>query len=395
MVFCRPEYLDCTARTSLDMLSKHYYQAIGSWVVFFAPANDPDITFYNEFMNYLGEKQRAAVAKLDDCTTLFLVPPSEFSEKVLKVPGKLSMSGVILRLEPSGFSYDELHGGHEKNDTNLPPFQGMASYTNPASPTGRFPPTSSGPYASGPSYPSMERAVTRNSPFVNAAGASPASFSGSSHPNGKFPDPSNANGHEYRFHQRNLGLGPRSPHEMQNLNSNTPIIASQPSYNSINSTVTQEYDLSVPRTGQENSNVLNSSIPSAAAMALQPEQLAQLTSSLLGQQTQPVVAARGEDFRQPGAMHQSENTYRPMQNYVPPNNHIAEFPSSQFGQVQPQQQVMTSMPSAPLQSVQPGAPSNPPMQSSGQDNSDPETRLHATLQLAAALLKQIQQGKGN
>ncbi|CAH9100196.1 unnamed protein product, partial [Cuscuta europaea] len=68
-----PEYLNCTARTSLEMLSKHYYQAARSWVVFFAPANDPDIAFYNEFMNYLGDKQRAAVAKLDDSTTLFLV----------------------------------------------------------------------------------------------------------------------------------------------------------------------------------------------------------------------------------------------------------------------------------------------------------------------------------
>ncbi|KAL4581466.1 hypothetical protein LXL04_017681 [Taraxacum kok-saghyz] len=94
-----PEFLDCTARTSLDMLAKHYYQAASSWVVFFVPESDADMAFYNEFMNYLGEKQRAAVAKLDDKTTLFLVPPSDLSEKILKVPGKLSISGVILRLE--------------------------------------------------------------------------------------------------------------------------------------------------------------------------------------------------------------------------------------------------------------------------------------------------------
>lgn len=75
------------------MLSKHYYEAASAWVVFFVPESDSDIVFYNEFMQYLGEKQRAAVAKLDDRTTLFLVPPSEFSEKVLKVPGKLSISG--------------------------------------------------------------------------------------------------------------------------------------------------------------------------------------------------------------------------------------------------------------------------------------------------------------
>ncbi|EPS65672.1 hypothetical protein M569_09103, partial [Genlisea aurea] len=97
-----PAYIDCTARTSLEMLAKHYYQATSAWVVFFVPANDPDIVYYNEFMTYLGEKHRAAVAKLDDRTTLFLVPPSEFSEKVLKVPGKLSISGVVLRLDPSG-----------------------------------------------------------------------------------------------------------------------------------------------------------------------------------------------------------------------------------------------------------------------------------------------------
>ncbi|EYU26222.1 hypothetical protein MIMGU_mgv1a019379mg, partial [Erythranthe guttata] len=100
-----PEYLDCTARTSLDMLAKHYYQAATAWVVFFVPANDHDISYYNEFMNYLGEEQRAAVVKVDERTTLFLVPPSEFSEKVLKVPGQLSISGVLLRLEPSGNIY--------------------------------------------------------------------------------------------------------------------------------------------------------------------------------------------------------------------------------------------------------------------------------------------------
>lgn len=71
------------------MLAKHYYQATGAWVVFFVPGSDADIGFYNEFMHYLEEKQRAAVAKLDDRTTMFLVPPSDFSQKVLKVAGNV------------------------------------------------------------------------------------------------------------------------------------------------------------------------------------------------------------------------------------------------------------------------------------------------------------------
>lgn len=79
------------------MLSRHYYQAAASWVVFFAPGSDSDIVSYNDFMQYLTEKQRVAVAKLEEKVSLFLVPPSDFTEKVLKVPGKLSISGLILR----------------------------------------------------------------------------------------------------------------------------------------------------------------------------------------------------------------------------------------------------------------------------------------------------------
>jgi SPOC domain len=79
------------------MLSRHYYQAAASWVVFFAPGSDADIASYNDFMQYLTEKQRVAVAKLEEKVSLFLVPPSDFTEKVLKVPGKLSISGLILR----------------------------------------------------------------------------------------------------------------------------------------------------------------------------------------------------------------------------------------------------------------------------------------------------------
>nr|XP_051186697.1 flowering time control protein FPA isoform X2 [Lolium perenne] len=97
--FMLPDFLDCTARTNLEMLSKHYYEAASSWVVFFVPENDADMAAYNDFMNYLGDKQRAAVCKLGERSTLFLVPPSDFSEQVLRVPGKVSISGVILKFQ--------------------------------------------------------------------------------------------------------------------------------------------------------------------------------------------------------------------------------------------------------------------------------------------------------
>ncbi|KAJ1289147.1 hypothetical protein BS78_02G142700 [Paspalum vaginatum] len=103
--FMLPEFLNCTARTSLDMLSKHYYQAAGSWVVFFVPENDVDMAAYNDFMSYLGDKQRAAVCKLGERSTLFLVPPSDFSEQVLRVPGNVSISGVILKFQQSNPDY--------------------------------------------------------------------------------------------------------------------------------------------------------------------------------------------------------------------------------------------------------------------------------------------------
>ncbi|XP_059662827.1 flowering time control protein FPA-like [Cornus florida] len=131
-----PEFLDFTARTNLDTLPKRYYQAASSWVVFFAPKSDADMYMYNEFLDYLGEKQRAAVAKLDENTTLSLVPPSEFSEKILKVPGKLSISGVVLRLEhPSSNSGSLLHP-NERKDTNVMSSHGDTSYPVAASYSG-------------------------------------------------------------------------------------------------------------------------------------------------------------------------------------------------------------------------------------------------------------------
>jgi len=82
-LFCSPEVVNCSARTGLDMLTKHYADAIGFDIVFFLPDSEDDFASYTEFLHYLGAKSRAGVAKFDDGTTLFLVPPSDFPNKFL------------------------------------------------------------------------------------------------------------------------------------------------------------------------------------------------------------------------------------------------------------------------------------------------------------------------
>ncbi|KAF2300263.1 hypothetical protein GH714_011195 [Hevea brasiliensis] len=93
-----PEVVNCSARTGLDMLTKHYAEAIGFDIVFFLPDSEDDFASYTEFLRYLGSKNRAGVAKFDDGTTLFLVPPSDFLTKVLKVAGPERLYGVVLKL---------------------------------------------------------------------------------------------------------------------------------------------------------------------------------------------------------------------------------------------------------------------------------------------------------
>lgn len=95
-----PETVNCSARTGLDMLAKHYTEAIGFEIIFFLPDSEDDFASYTEFLRYLGSKNRAGVAKLDDGTTLFLVPPSDFLTDVLKVSGPERLYGVVLKLPP-------------------------------------------------------------------------------------------------------------------------------------------------------------------------------------------------------------------------------------------------------------------------------------------------------
>lgn len=79
------------------MLAKHYADAIGFNIVFFLPDSEEDFASYTEFLRYLGDKNRAGVAKFDDGTTLFLVPPSDFLTRVLNVAGPERLYGVVLK----------------------------------------------------------------------------------------------------------------------------------------------------------------------------------------------------------------------------------------------------------------------------------------------------------
>lgn len=379
------------------MLAKHYYQAASAWVVFFVPATDPDMAFYKEFRNYLGEKQRAAVAKLDERTTLFLVPPSEFSEKVLKVPGKLSISGVILRLEPQSSSYGS-PPQHQNKETTFTSFQGNSPYQKPISPSDRYLPNHS--------FKNFERPVISAPPISGAlsSGGLAAPFSGSGHSTSNLHEPFNTQQHDHLLHQQKLASGTNWPlRDLQNLNSNTPNISSQASMGysalprSVQETSQNNYTSEMSGTSSSGNGKLPlqerpplpSPLPSAG---FRPEQLAQLASTLLGQQGQLSSGLTGEGYRQAENMNQSGYSSIPSQNYGLPNDQVSsEFSSAQFGQVQQfqQQQQTPNSVAAPQMNQQ--------LQNAGQEDAeaDPQKRLQATLQLAAALLQQIQQGKGN
>ncbi|XP_024440498.1 flowering time control protein FPA isoform X2 [Populus trichocarpa] len=390
--FMLPDFLDCTARTGLDMLAKHYYQAASAWVVFFVPASDADMGYYNELMHYLEEKQRAAVAKLDDKTTLFLVPPSDFSEKVLRVPGKLSISGVILR------------------DPSYPK-----------------PPTHSGQFPAMVSFSDLSRSGGDPAFLGNVAStAPPVAFSGPAHPAGSISDSYNESRHHYPLQQQNSTLRPNwSPHHSQSIVSGNRNVPSQASNTAVDPVIPEHHSV-LPRTVQENgpahfasgmsTNPVSGnskstfqetkpSVPVSLPIAgLQPQQLAQLASSLLGQQRLLGNNSNGsasEDFKR--TVNQSGNQVGIAQALGLHKNQVgSEMLTSQFSQLQQMQQqqvsnVPTSVPPPVRKELQPGAQGNPRMESAGtqeEADGDPQKRLQATLQLAAALLQQIQQGKG-
>nr|XP_027190250.1 flowering time control protein FPA isoform X2 [Cicer arietinum] len=410
-----PEFLDCTARTSLDMLSKHYYQAVGVWVVFFVPGSDADMEFYNEFMHYLEEKQRAAVSKLDDKTTLFLVPPSVFSEKVLKVPGKLSISGVILRLEYPGLNQGPMHIEREmKNESLSSSYNENTLYPNSSFPSLRIPtntqPSSSELGNSGISNLSFLGNKFAAAPFVSDSARSMASM----------PESYDERSRDYPSIQPQTS-GPNWPsHNQQNFMPNRtlpshllsgavePIIEErQPMFNVISNQHSSGIS-GIPLSGNSMSSYseIRNFDPSTPVGALQPEQLAQLAASLLEQQRQSGSSLSTSTMGDPrqNRFNESETSSRP--SYAVENNAVAnsEFSTTQFSHVLQLQKQLQQMPNVPQMSQMSQIEQQREVNGNQQlaDNSlqedgeaDPQKRLQATLQLAAALLQQIQQGKGN
>ncbi|MED6185444.1 hypothetical protein PIB30_057153 [Stylosanthes scabra] len=393
-----PEFLDCTARTGLDMLSKHYYQAVGVWVVFFVPGSDADIEFYNEFMHYLEEKQRAAVAKLDDKTTLFLVPPSDFSEKVLKVPGKLSISGVILRLEIPGLNDGPLHMQRETNNEKLLHYNDNSLYPKPSFPS---------VHIHSPSISEFGNSGMSNSSFLGNKIAQPVPAVSLSEPHGErslnYPPMQQQNpssGPNWFSHNMQNSISTQIPPQLPsgmipravadaNSNQHSSGISGNPNCNSSQLDLRPANPLSVP------------------VGALPPEQLAQLAASLLEQRQSgnAVNASASNDPRQTNRANMPDSSLRPSQNYAVENSTNPELSTSQFGQVlqlqKQQQQQVSNVPQsshAIQREPQTGANGNqqlPDRSLQEETEADPQKRLQATLQLAAVLLQQIQQGKGN
>lgn len=155
-----PEVVNCSARTGLDMLAKHYTEAVGFDIVFFLPDSEEDFASYTEFVRYLGDRDRAGVAKFDDGTTLFLVPPSEFLTNVLNVSGPERLYGVVLKFPqhtspstsaqpqfidkqqiPSQNEYNLIPGGEKvlQIDYSGVPHEGSKSNSNPTGAPARNP----------------------------------------------------------------------------------------------------------------------------------------------------------------------------------------------------------------------------------------------------------------
>ncbi|MED6144668.1 hypothetical protein PIB30_017769 [Stylosanthes scabra] len=93
-----PHVVDCTARTELDMLARHYDDAIGFEIVYFLPVPDSedDLASYTEFLEYLKVNNRAGVAKFVDDINFFLVPPV-FLTKILNVTAAEHIYGVVFK----------------------------------------------------------------------------------------------------------------------------------------------------------------------------------------------------------------------------------------------------------------------------------------------------------
>lgn len=426
--FMLPEFLNCTSRTGLDMLAKHYYQAVSTWVVFFVPESDANIALYGEFMHYLGEKQRAAVAKLGEKVSLFLVPPSDFSEQVLKVPGKVSISGVILKFPQNASSFSSLQHPMDLMEPKVPSLtqrsnEGLkihegTSFLKSNSPDFR-------------SFSHKENLAASSSGYLT-----PVIFPPPSQRDDSFPYSAPARGeklrdaHMDRAHdQLHLHNSPLRSHWSGNMPVSSSGMgsfiaapnASQPfgqsfSKEPFNSRVAPGIDSSgyMPESLASTSAIkfppqqeIKSQASSAASISLQPEQLAHL-AALLGNKKQsgeelPMLKdERGKYSNLSQNLSSQSHTTMPYNSSLLPHAHNSITPansslSSAFaehqigrGQLLPLQGPPPSD-DPPVQSIGQQTNQQDPNSSREETEADPEKRLQATLQLAAALLQQIQQ----
>lgn len=373
-VVFRPDFLDCTARTSLDMLAKHYYQAVGVWVVFFVPGSDADIEFYNEFMHYLEEKQRAAVAKLDDKTTVFLVPPSEFSEKVLKVPGKLSISGVILRLEYPTLNHGPMPIEGVMKNENLLSYNENAFNPNSSFPSVRIPPPSISEYGNS--------GISNLSFLGNKFPAAP-SVSDSARALVSMPESHDDRSRSYPPLPPQTSGPNWSSHNLQNFRSLPMQLSSAAS-----EPIAEERQPIIPRpdiNSAHHSNAISGIPLSMPVGALEPEQLVRLAETLLEQRRQSGSSLSSSAFSDPrqNRFDGSDTSQR----YAAENNLVnSEFSAPQLSQLLQSQMSNVALPPQTVQR-------EPQSEVNGNQQFRDSGSLQATLQLASALLHQLQQGK--
>lgn len=418
--FMLPEFLNCTARTGLDMLSKHYYQAANTWVVFFVPETDADISYYNEFMHYLGEKQRAAVAKLGEKVSLFLVPPSDFSEQVLKVPGKVSISGVILKFQHPSSSFSSLDNPMEALESN--PLCLMrqqseetssnreTSFLKPSSP--EFRPFSQGQSNFGPSSGHVPPLPSSFPPPSPPQRPQPHKLSDDSFPMANVQDSRQDFQHQTPPFPSNWS---NNPHLLSSSFGTFPPPDANAVSRTLDNSKAEDYVLTNPRGAQgttsssympeapgvvplPSGNVSQQQetkpqVSSAAQLPLQPEQLVQL-AALLAQQKQygnPNLAAESQQSNI--TLNSSSQTQASVSHVLTVPHAPQPFVGSHVSQPQQLHQQSSAVP-ASQQSI-----GNPVQQNSQQTSvntreeteGDPQMRLQATLQLAAVLLQQIQQ----
>lgn len=386
MDFLLPEFLDCTARTGLDMLAKHYDQAACSWVVFFVAASDADMGYYNEFMHYLGEKQRAAVAKLDDRNTLFLVPPSDFSQNVLNVPGKLSISGVVLSLEPSSPGLASHPQENEIKDRGIIYSHVDTSYSKMQLP--------SGPSPTSVRYSNLEKPGGSSASIQgNIKTAAPSLFSSYSHGSGSIPYHME-NRHDFQTGHPAPRDGALHPFPVSEGFNNSNSGRGGPDFSRVN------YDGGTSYSGGSK----QSYVPPLPLGGLQQEQRADVASSLRGllqrQTTNCSQPATSDIYRPSGLIGnqlESLSGVPPRYNAPQTTNQVSsDMSSSPFSQLQQQSVQAENMRAyshaAPVGTQ--GSQENVNVGNAQDDGeADPQKRLQATLQLAAALLQQIQQGK--